>query len=97
MDDTGERTEGQGVAAPASVSHGVDPFQQSISLQAAARLARIGERRATFDFKEPENKPSDTRHSVRRLCKLVLRIVVGTALYAGIMYLFMSILRSASP
>lgn len=53
MDDTGERTKGQGVAAPVSVSHGVDPFRQSISLLAAARLARIGERRATFDFKEP--------------------------------------------
>jgi hypothetical protein len=98
MDGTSERTEGQGVAAPVSASHGVDAFRQSISLQAAARMARIGERRATFDFKEPESEPSDTDgHSVHRSCKLVLGFVVGTALYARIMYRFMGIMRFPSP
>jgi hypothetical protein len=87
----------EGVGEPLSVSHGVDPYRQSISLQAAARLARIAERRATI-VRGSESEPSDMDgHFVRRLCKLVLGFAVGAALYAGIMYPFLVLVRSPLP
>jgi hypothetical protein len=72
----------------------VDPYWQSISLQAAARLTRLAERRAT----EVENKPIGIdEHLFRRSYTLVIAFAVGTALYAGIMSIFLGDLRSPLP
>jgi len=90
-------TEGQDVGEPLSVTDDVDPYRRSISLQAAARVARLAERQATLAT-EIESEPIRIDgHLFRRSCKLVLGFAVGTALYAGIMYPFLAMLRSPLP
>ena len=90
-------TEGQGVGEPLSATDGVDPYWQSISLQAAARLARLAERRETVAPGFESEPPRTDRHLFRRSYKLVLGLTVGVALYAGIMYIFLGMLRPPLP
>jgi hypothetical protein len=79
-----------------------DEFTQAISLQAAARAARFANRppftddarqRAIQEFDRQE------RHSRRlRRLKPMLALVIGTAVFAGIMYYTLGIvLRSPFP
>jgi hypothetical protein len=84
--------EGLGETLP--VADHLDPYWRSISLQAAARVARFAELSATpragpeigsWDIDTIEQRG---RHS------LVLGFVVGAVLYAGIMAFFVDMLRS---
>jgi hypothetical protein len=87
----------EGIGETLPVADHLDPYWRSISLQAAARVARFAELSATPGA-GPESDPWNTdtieqggRHS------LVLGLVVGAVLYAGIMAFFVDMLRSPLP
>ena len=87
--------EGRGVGEPFSDTDGIDSYWQSISLQAAARVARFAERPAT---PATGSKSELAKHLSRsRSYKLVLGFTIGAALYAGITYVFLGTLRSPLP
>jgi hypothetical protein len=85
---------------PASpVADNIDPYWRSISLQAAARLARIADLAATHGAGWPGYASNSDEIERRSRRSWMVGLVVGATLYAGIMSFFIDMLRSpvASP
>ena len=70
-----------------------DPYWQSISIQAAARLARLDEQWKLRAAEAEIEQPRIAGNFARRSYQLALMVAVGTGLYAGITYLLLSDLR----
>jgi hypothetical protein len=73
-----------------------DPYWQSISIQAAARLARLDEQWKLRAAEAEIEQPRIAGNFARRSYQLALMVAVGTGLYAGITYLLLSDLRLPS-
>ena len=71
----------------------VDPYWQSISVQAAARLTRLDEQWKLRAAEAEIEQPRIAGNFARRSYQLALMVAVGTGLYAGITYLLLSDLR----
>jgi hypothetical protein len=81
------------------VADDTDPYWRSISLQAAARVARFAELAATHGAGWASNSSHSDEIEQRSRRSWMLGFVVGATLYAGIMSFFLDMLRSpvASP
>ena len=73
-----------------------DPYWQNISVQAAARLARLDEQWKLRAAEAESEQPRIAGNFARRSYQLALMVAVGTGLYAGITYLLLSDLRLPS-
>ena len=71
----------------------VDPYWQSISVQAAARLTRLDEQWKLRVAEAEIEQPRIAGNFARRSYQLALMVAVGASLYAGITYLLLSDLR----
>src|SRR5688500_80598 len=70
-----------------------DPYWQNLSVQAAARLARLEEQQKLRAAEGETEQPRIAGVLARRSYQLALMVAVGAGLYAGITYLLLSDLR----